>query len=83
MDAAVWARVAAWTAKPTVSLPLAVRTSRANKYEGKVSLFPRRDGGGGINVEVAPSSEDMVALELEGELWVVVSPDQASYFLLL
>jgi hypothetical protein len=47
--------------------PLAVRT-------GKVSLFPRRDGGGGIDVEVALAPEHMAALELDGEFWAAVSP---------
>ncbi|RLN19945.1 hypothetical protein C2845_PM02G14110 [Panicum miliaceum] len=48
--------------------PLAVRT-------GKVSLFPRRDGGGGIDVEVALAPEHMAALELDGEFWAAVSPN--------
>ncbi|KAG2608930.1 hypothetical protein PVAP13_4KG006224 [Panicum virgatum] len=103
-DEAIRARVAAWTARPTVSLPrlfdargvvitstprvdvygfdfgwgkpLAVRTGRANKYDGKVSLFPSRDSGSGdIDVEVALAPEHMAALEQDPEFWAAVSPD--------
>ena len=49
--------------------PLALRTGRANKYDGKVSLFPSRDSGGGdIDVEVA------LAPEQDAEFWAAVSP---------
>ncbi|RLM56048.1 hypothetical protein C2845_PM10G00790 [Panicum miliaceum] len=102
-EAAIRARVAAWTANPTVSLlrlfdahgvvitssprldvygcdfgwgkPLAVRTGRANKHDGKVSLFPGQDGGGDIDVDLALAPEHMAALELDGEFWAAVSPD--------
>ena len=54
--------------------PLAVRTGRANKYDGKVSLFPSRDSGGG-DIEGALAPEHMAALEQDPEFWAAVSPD--------
>jgi hypothetical protein len=36
--------------------PVAARSGKANKYDGKVSLFPGREGGGGIDTEVELSS---------------------------
>ena len=61
---------------PTTSTSTAVRTGRANKYDGKVSLFPSRDSGGGdIDVEVALAPEHMAALEQDPEFWAAVSPD--------
>ncbi|CAL4981614.1 unnamed protein product [Urochloa decumbens] len=53
--------------------PLAVRTGRANKFDGDVWLFPRREGGGSVKVEVALAPEDMAALEDDDELWAAVS----------
>ncbi|CAL5045995.1 unnamed protein product [Urochloa decumbens] len=57
--------------------PLAVRSGRAAKYDGRVSLFPRREGG--VDAEVALAPEHMAALERDGELWAAVSPDAASH----
>ncbi|CAN6381011.1 unnamed protein product [Urochloa humidicola] len=54
--------------------PLAVRTGRANKFDGNVWLFPGREGGGSIEVEVAMAPEHMAALEEDDELWAAVSP---------
>ncbi|CAN6319611.1 unnamed protein product [Urochloa humidicola] len=54
--------------------PLAVRTGRANKFDGNVWLFPGREGGGSIEVEVALAPEHMAALEEDDELWAAVSP---------
>ncbi|KAG2627766.1 uncharacterized acetyltransferase At3g50280-like [Panicum virgatum] len=51
---------------------LAVRSGRANKVEGKASLFPGRDGG--IDVEVVMTPENMAALEQDEELRAAVSP---------
>ncbi|CAN6172544.1 unnamed protein product [Urochloa humidicola] len=107
-EAAIRARVAAWTAKPTLApvpaaaalhrngvvivgsprfdvygcdfgwgKPLAVRSGRAAKYDGRVSLFPGREGG--IDAEVALAPEHMATLERDGELWAAVSPDAASH----
>ncbi|XP_066355467.1 uncharacterized acetyltransferase At3g50280-like [Miscanthus floridulus] len=54
---------------------LAARSGRANKMEGKASLYPGRDGG--FDVEVAMLPEHMAALEQDDELWAAVSPDAA------
>ncbi|WVZ58956.1 hypothetical protein U9M48_009171 [Paspalum notatum var. saurae] len=54
---------------------LAARSGKANKYDGKVSLFPGREGGGSIDAEVVLSPEHMAALELDDEFWAAVSPD--------
>ncbi|KAL6640020.1 hypothetical protein ACP70R_022330 [Stipagrostis hirtigluma subsp. patula] len=54
---------------------LAARSGRANKLDGKASLYPGRDGG--IDVEVAMVPEHMAALEKDEELWAAVSPDAA------
>uniref|UniRef100_K4AL16 Acetyltransferase n=1 Tax=Setaria italica TaxID=4555 RepID=K4AL16_SETIT len=55
--------------------PLAARSGKANKYDGKVSLFPGREGGGSIDAEVVLAPEHMAALELDDEFWAAVSPD--------
>ncbi|CAL4941769.1 unnamed protein product [Urochloa decumbens] len=55
--------------------PLAARSGKANKYDGKVSLFPGREGGGSIDAEVVLAPEHMAAVELDDELWAAVSPD--------
>ncbi|CAL4985054.1 unnamed protein product [Urochloa decumbens] len=54
--------------------PLAVRTGRANKFDGNVWLFPGREGGGSVEVEVALAPEHMAAFEEVDELWAAVSP---------
>lgn len=56
--------------------PVAVRSGRANKFEGKVSLYPGRDGG--IDVEVTLLADHMAALEEDDELWAAVSPDETA-----
>jgi hypothetical protein len=48
--------------------PVAVRSGNANKYNGKVSLFPGREGGGGIDTEVELTPENMAALEQDTAL---------------
>jgi hypothetical protein len=47
---------------------VAVRSGNANKYNGKVSLFPGREGGGGIDTEVELTPENMAALEQDTAL---------------
>uniref|UniRef100_A0A0E0AJX3 Acetyltransferase n=1 Tax=Oryza glumipatula TaxID=40148 RepID=A0A0E0AJX3_9ORYZ len=55
---------------------VAARSGKGNKYDGKVSLFPGRDGGGGgIDAEVELAPEHMAALEEDGEFWAAVTPD--------
>ena len=57
--------------------PLAVRSCNTNKFDGNVWLYPGREGGGSIEVEVALAPEHMAALERGGEFWDAVSPDAA------
>ncbi|KAF8730711.1 hypothetical protein HU200_016572 [Digitaria exilis] len=54
--------------------PVAVRSGVGNKFDGVVGLFPGREGGGSIEVEVALAPEHMAALEQDDELWAAVSP---------
>nr|BAJ96272.1 predicted protein [Hordeum vulgare subsp. vulgare]BAK02497.1 predicted protein [Hordeum vulgare subsp. vulgare]BAK08148.1 predicted protein [Hordeum vulgare subsp. vulgare] len=102
-DAAIRARVAAWTAKPMVytyrffdpsgtmmgssprfdmygcdfgwGKPVAARSGLANKFDGKTSLYPGREGGGSIDAELTLSPENMAALERDEEFWAAVTPD--------
>ncbi|XP_034580913.1 uncharacterized acetyltransferase At3g50280, partial [Setaria viridis] len=52
---------------------LAARSGMANKMDGKVSLYPGRDGG--FDVEVSMLPEYMAALEQDEEFWAAVSRD--------
>ncbi|KAJ1257497.1 hypothetical protein BS78_10G001100 [Paspalum vaginatum] len=56
--------------------PLAARSGRANKSDGKASLYPAREGGGSIDVELALTPEHMAMLEQDREFWAAVSPDK-------
>ncbi|KAK7372466.1 hypothetical protein VNO80_05846 [Phaseolus coccineus] len=47
--------------------PLAVRSGRANKFDGKISAFPGRDGTGTVDLEVVLAPETMDALESDPE----------------
>lgn len=47
--------------------PLAVRSGRANKFDGKISAFPGRDGTGTVDLEVVLAPETMEALESDPE----------------
>ncbi|KAG6531484.1 protein ENHANCED PSEUDOMONAS SUSCEPTIBILITY 1-like [Zingiber officinale] len=42
--------------------PAAVRSGRANKFDGKMSAFPGRKGGGSVDLEVCLAPETMAAL---------------------
>ncbi|PON97356.1 Transferase [Trema orientale] len=53
--------------------PLAVRSGRANKFDGKISAFPGRDGTGTVDLEVVLSPETMAALESDSEFMQYVS----------
>ncbi|XP_076920394.1 putative acetyltransferase At3g50280 [Bidens hawaiensis] len=53
--------------------PVAVRSGRANKFDGKISAFPGREGGGSVDLEVVLSPETMAALELDMEFMQYVS----------
>lgn len=54
---------------------VAARSGKSNKYDGKVSLFPGREGG--IDAEVELTPEHMAALEQDDEFWAAVSPDNS------
>ncbi|CAD6254501.1 unnamed protein product [Miscanthus lutarioriparius] len=104
-DADIWARVAAWMAKPVVytlryfdpngvmmgSSPRfemygcdfgwgrrwrRAAAAGANKFDGKASLYPGREGGGSIDAEVVLTPEHMALLEQDDEFWAAVSPDK-------
>ncbi|KAK1421321.1 hypothetical protein QVD17_23564 [Tagetes erecta] len=53
--------------------PVAVRSGRANKFDGKISAFPGREGGGSVDLEVVLSPETMAELELDQEFMQYVS----------
>ncbi|KAK8542001.1 hypothetical protein V6N13_137426 [Hibiscus sabdariffa] len=48
--------------------PLAVRSSRANKFEGKISALPGREGDGSVDLEVVLAAETMAGLEKDVEI---------------
>ncbi|PNT68340.1 uncharacterized acetyltransferase At3g50280 [Brachypodium distachyon] len=54
--------------------PLAVQSGRANKVDGKTSLYPGREGGGSMDAEVTLAPDHMAALQLDQEFWAAVSP---------
>ncbi|GAA0149947.1 hypothetical protein LIER_08995 [Lithospermum erythrorhizon] len=45
--------------------PLAIRSGRANKFDGKISAFPGRDGNGSVDLEVVLAPSTMAGLELD------------------
>lgn len=53
--------------------PLAVRSGRANKFDGKISAFPGREGNGSVDLEVVLSPETMAGLESDTEFMQYVS----------
>ncbi|XP_022006478.1 protein ENHANCED PSEUDOMONAS SUSCEPTIBILITY 1 [Helianthus annuus] len=53
--------------------PVAVRSGRANKFDGKISAFPGRAGGGSVDLEVVLSPETMAELELDPEFMQYIS----------
>ncbi|CAK9148965.1 unnamed protein product [Ilex paraguariensis] len=53
--------------------PVAVRSGRANKFDGKISAFPGREGGGNVDLEVVLAAETMAGLELDSEFMQYVS----------
>lgn len=53
--------------------PLAVRSGRANKFDGKISAFPGPEGNGSIDLEVVLEPETMAALENDLEFMQYVS----------
>uniref|UniRef100_A0A5B7BDQ4 BAHD acyltransferase DCR n=1 Tax=Davidia involucrata TaxID=16924 RepID=A0A5B7BDQ4_DAVIN len=53
--------------------PFAVRSGRANKFDGKISAFPGREGGGSVDLEVVLAPETMAGLESDSEFMQYVS----------
>lgn len=53
--------------------PIAVRSGKANKFDGKISAFPGRVGGGSVDLEVILAPETMAALESDPEFMQYVS----------
>ncbi|KAG6596358.1 BAHD acyltransferase DCR [Cucurbita argyrosperma subsp. argyrosperma] len=53
--------------------PIAVRSGRANKFDGKISAFPGRDGNGSIDLEIVLSPETMAGLERDPDFMQYVS----------
>ncbi|KAL3523946.1 hypothetical protein ACH5RR_016780 [Cinchona calisaya] len=53
--------------------PVAVRSGRANKFDGKISAFPGREGGGTVDMEVLLAPETMDGLESDPEFMQYVS----------
>ncbi|KAL6534364.1 hypothetical protein OROHE_013289 [Orobanche hederae] len=47
--------------------PLAVRSGRANKFDGKISAFPGPEGNGSVDLEVVLAPETMAGLESDTE----------------
>ncbi|KAG0465219.1 hypothetical protein HPP92_019383 [Vanilla planifolia] len=53
--------------------PVAVRSGRANKFDGKISAFPGRDGEGSVDLEVCLEPATMAALLEDNEFMSYVS----------
>ncbi|KAG8080888.1 hypothetical protein GUJ93_ZPchr0007g4732 [Zizania palustris] len=53
---------------------VAARSGKANKFDGKTSLFPGQEGGGSMDAELVLTPEHMAALEDDGEFWAAVTP---------
>lgn len=53
--------------------PVAIRSGRANKFDGKISAFPGRVGGGTVDLEVVLAPETMAGLESDPEFMRYVS----------
>ncbi|KAE8732887.1 hypothetical protein F3Y22_tig00001695pilonHSYRG00028 [Hibiscus syriacus] len=47
--------------------PLAVRSGGANKFDGKISAFPGREGNGSVDLEVVLAPETMAGIESDHE----------------
>nr|AGT17411.1 hypothetical protein SHCRBa_140_J14_R_240 [Saccharum hybrid cultivar R570] len=56
--------------------PLAARSGKANKSDGKASLYPGQEGGGSIAAELVLTPEHMALLEQDDEFWAAVTPDK-------
>ena len=53
--------------------PLAIRSGKANKFDGKISAFPGRQGNGSVDLEVVLEPETMAGLENDMEFMQFVT----------
>ncbi|CAN6568924.1 unnamed protein product [Malus baccata var. baccata] len=53
--------------------PMAIRSGRSNKFDGKISAFPGREGGGSVDLEVVLAPDAMAGLETDSEFMHYVS----------
>ncbi|XWS56685.1 hypothetical protein CRYUN_Cryun09bG0106900 [Craigia yunnanensis] len=53
--------------------PLAVRSGGANKFDGKISAFPGREGNGSVDLEVILAPETMAGIESDHEFMQYVT----------
>ncbi|WRX12024.1 hypothetical protein QQP08_004511 [Theobroma cacao] len=53
--------------------PLAVRSGGANKFDGKISAFPGREGNGSVDLEVVLAPETMAGIESDHEFMQYVT----------
>ncbi|GMI80844.1 hypothetical protein like AT2G39980 [Hibiscus trionum] len=53
--------------------PLAVRSGGANKFDGKISAFPGREGNGSVDLEVVLAPETMAGVESDHEFMQYVT----------
>ncbi|KAK1300486.1 putative acetyltransferase [Acorus calamus] len=51
-----------------------VRSGTDNKFNGKMTVYPGREGGGSVDLEICLSPERMAALEADVEFMSAVSP---------
>ncbi|CAN6471388.1 unnamed protein product [Victoria cruziana] len=56
--------------------PVAIRSGRANKFDGKMSAFPGRDGAGSVDVEMCLAADTMSRLERDPEFMQYVTLPQ-------
>ncbi|XP_058215527.1 BAHD acyltransferase DCR [Rhododendron vialii] len=53
--------------------PVAVRSGKANKFDGKISAFPGWEGGGSVDLEVVLAPATMAGVERDAEFMQYVS----------
>lgn len=53
--------------------PLAIRSGGANKFDGKISAFPGREGNGSVDLEVVLAPSNMAGLESDTEFMQYVT----------
>ncbi|XP_031484672.1 uncharacterized acetyltransferase At3g50280-like [Nymphaea colorata] len=56
--------------------PVAIRSGRANKFDGKMSAFPGWDGAGSVDVEMCLAADTMTRLERDPEFMQYVTLPQ-------